>query len=387
MDVVNLLSESNSKKLIELANELKELSEKEFELVSQSNELIKKGDEAEKNKSDLNNIGKKYIIEESGEPKVNINNLNDSDGFINLVTGSDDYKLEEKNIEEESSLICSELDKINESRNIIKEKINQILSMSAKKDKGINVSDLGTMYIINAKITEDRDKVSKDLCEIINCQRSLLKEIGNLYSANSTEILDDSKEDTYTKLKKYVENYNNNKSKNDIQLEILNKTEESKEEQVVEIPVKEVENEVTKEPVVENVVPDNIVSIDVPKVEEPIAVIKDPVTLEVISEIRPNTEEIQNEVDNKSSDNIVPLSEIMGDTKKDEAGKILYIVASDKITPNQIARATKDKLYNKIILIFKGSYPETKVVSVNSLNENKVNENFSMENFVSNIAA
>ena len=416
MDITDLIAGSDSDKLIEFANKLKELSEKENELMNKSNELIEKGDKVTRNKSDLNIKSTNYISLEDGKVKVNINNSIDSDEFINIVTKSNDYKSEKEEIEKEAVLICKELEKVNEERTKIKEKIDELLSYSSENNIGIDVKSVGTMHIIDSKPISEGNTVSDDLCEIINCSRPFVNDIYDTYKRNVTDIALENDLDSFTKLKAYTSNYNFDKNKEyEAQLELLNKVEENSEQEVIDSK-EEIENE-QKETLEDNSVTEEKINIEIPKIELPIveeetiepklikeqkeepeeelsvednvqskeevisesiiepkeekvAVIKDPVTLEVISEVREDGSKVEN-------DNILPLSDIM---KKE-----MYI--KDKLEKDKVATTNKEKYNGKIFDIWDGSYPSTKFKKVESVNEVKVDDNFNMDNFVSNVAA
>ena len=103
------------------------------------------------------------------------------------------------------------------------------------------------------------------------------------------------------------------------------------------------------------------------------------------NELVENQPEISNNETQNS--NIQSIEDILGSTlddiKQESTTNDNYesiINIKNKIELNQVAKATKDKLYNTILSVFEGSYPKTKIndgsLSINS------NNKFNMENFV-----
>ena len=347
--VIKLLSESDLKKLIDLATQLKEISNKEEDLVCYAKELIEQGNELDKNKSELIDRSKHIIDEEDGKLKVKIDNTIESEEFIDIVTKSGDFKKEEEDINKKANDVNKELDELNKTRTRLTNEINSIfeyaLKKGASKETGKKINGLGLVYILDKKLPTDIEKMSSDVCEIINCGRSLIKEIADTYSKNKVSSNAKITEDEFSILKKYVSEYDTNKDETfDNQLEILNKKIEDKiesetekveepiiekepeevvqkpqlevvKEEAIEIPTpveepiveKEPEEKIEEQPVkveskpiidISEPLTNEIVTPEVKSQPEPI-VVKDPVTLEVISEIKPET------------DNIVPLSEVI----------------------------------------------------------------------------
>ena len=369
MDIMNLLSEEDIEKLIEYAKKLKDLSNREEKLMKKAKELIEKGSKVDKNKTNLIDRSKNVINLENGVIKANINSSLESEEFINLVTKSNDYKIEEEKINNEASIINKELDEISDLRLSLKNKIDAVLSAATKKNIGINVDNIGNVYIIDAPIPDNFDKISSDLCEIINCNISLIKEISEIFNSNVTNTILENYIDEFKKLKSYTSKYEFNKDDiYDKQLELLNKTIGEK----VEIDTEKI------------IIPNEEKSVD--KIQE-VVVPKSEIEVNIPSE--PTVEKVIE--DDKKIDNIVPLSDVINmdvdinNNKLNES--VLYILKDDKVVPNQIARATKDKLYNKIMLIFDGSYPKTVIEYVDNVNEKNTNDSFNIENFVSSKVA
>ena len=420
-NVIKLLSESDLKKLIDLATQLKTISDEEEELVLNAKELISQGNELDRNKSELIDKSKHVINDEDGRLMVKIDNSIESEEFIDIVKKSGSFKIEEETINEKADDINKELERLIKNRNKLINDINNVFESASQKNIGIKVDGIGFVYVLDKNLPNEVEKMSSDLCEIINCGISLIKEIKETFNKNKTKFTEETIETGFNKLKKYVSEYDANKNETySNQLELLNKTIEGKIESQLEVvepktvEIKEEQNIVTP---TENIIsqPEPVIDVNVSPVVEPVTpvvelpkeeikveekpiidvnepltnetvvsqpepvVVKDPVTLEVISETKPESE------------NIVPLSDVINtneisETTKTEE-KTLYMIVGDKVTPNQIARATKDKLYNKIILIFEGSYIKPSIKSVKALNEVDVNNGFNMESFASNVAA
>ena len=404
-NVIKLLSESDLKKLIDLATQLKTISDEEEELVLNAKELINQGNELDRNKSELIDKSKHVINDEDGTLTVKIDNSIESEEFIDIVKKSGSFKIEEETINEKANDINKELEGLIKNRNKLINDINNVFESASKKNIGIKVDGIGFVYILDKNLPSEIEQMSSDLCEIINCGISLIKEIKETFNKNKTKFTEEIIETGFNKLKRYVSEYDANKNETySNQLELLNKTYEDKIESQLEVvepktvEIKEEQNIVTP---TENIIsqPEPVTPVvELPKEEKPIidvnepltnetvvsqpepVVVKDPVTLEVISETKPESE------------NIVPLSDVIGaqasaplQSVQDE--RVLYQISGDKRDTDQIAKATKEKLNNKILMICEGSYPKVSFKTVTSLNEVDVNNGFNMESFASNVAA
>lgn len=370
---ISSLSLQSKKRLSELLEDLTDILNRKDSLMENASKEINR-------MNTINDMQSK--LDAKGSEITSIKTPIDAKELQELVEKSDKLSTEKEEINIKSKKLNDDLEELVNIENSIMNDINEILysNNSKEEDKGIYVDSLNTkVNIIDASIPEDKDMILKENCEIINCSINLIAEISKIYRSNITDIIiEELEDDNFDKLKEKVEKYKDEKNSSyDKQLELLKKSfEETPEEKIVIEQPQETNNEQINE--VEN----NVVIEPEVKQEE---VIEEPINININNE---NVEPIKTE----ESENIVPLSTVLEvnepvanqDNIQNDLGSIIYINSEDKVVPNQIARATKDKLYNKIIKIFEGSYPETKF---NVLNKVDNNIPFNIDNFVSNKTA
>lgn len=322
-----------------------------------------------------------------------------------LVEKSDKLSSEKEEINLKSRQLNNDLEELVNIENSLMDEINNILTSSSLTEEnysGLYVDSLdANIFIVDAEVPENRDLISRENCEIINCNINLIAEIAKLYNSNINKIIIENENDDFDDLKQKVEQYKTDKNNSyDKQLEILKKSfeEENKEEVQIE---EEKQQEIVAEPKVEapkEVMVSEIVT-DLPKQEEPV---QEEVQTEeniINNNILLPQEEIptvlEKPVIENNDENIIPLSSLLDtqleqnniqpeEVKEEPVNNIIYVDLNDKVVPNQIARATKDKLNNKIINIFDGSFPKTKIQNINKVDETKP---FNIDNFVTNKAA
>lgn len=280
-----------------------------------------------------------------------------------LVIKSDKLSKEKEDINIKSRKLNSDLEELSIIEDNLMEEINKILNSQVNENEnqnGIYVDSLNSnVYIIDAQLPEEIDNISPELCEIINCNVNLIVEISNLYNSNINRIIVNTEDTYFDELKHKVDKYKTEKNNSyDKQLELLKKSFE--EEQVVNTDLnKETENN------------ENLVEEETKEETEPLQTPEEKtVVLEPVSE----------------PESIVPLESVFKEKKDiNEDISIIYVDLNDKVVPNQIARATKDKLTNKIIPIFSDSFIKTKIDSIEP--KEILSETFTIENFVNNQTA
>ena len=307
-------------------------------------------------------------LDEKGSEFINIKTPIEAKELQDLVEKSDKLSKEKEEINEKSVALNKDLEELYTIEESLMQEINDILSTNKLDDeeKGIYVESLNTsVYIIDAVIPKNKDKISRENDEIINCSIDLIAEIANQYNKNINKIVVDNEDNNFDELKEKVEKYKSDKNNSyDKQLELLKKTfeesnsnESTQEKVVIETP----SNEEEKVEVVETKPEDNIVSLS-SVLDQP----EEKINVDSFETLQNNIPNVQT-IDNTSGVNIV------------------YFKDTDLVVPNKIVKATKEKLNNKIIDICWGSFPATKIDYINTKNESL--DSFNLENFVTNKAA
>ncbi|MBQ9023794.1 MAG: hypothetical protein IJ105_01080 [Bacilli bacterium] len=352
---ISSLSIQSKRRLSELLEDLTDILNRKDSLIENASKEINR----------MNTIiDMQNKLDAKGSELTNIATPIDAKELQELVEKSDKLSIEKEEINAKSRQLNNDLEELSNIENSLMEEINQLLlsnNIQEDNNQSIYVESLDShVYIVDAQIPENKDVISQEHCEIINCNINLIAEISKLYNSNINKIVIDNEENDFDELKEKVEKYNNDKNNSyDKQLELLKKSFEKEDEKPI---IEEQQEQV----------------IELPKEEIP--------------EETLNNQKI--ELDTQENESIVPLSTILPETKEvktdipsnNEPNNIIYIDSSDKVVPNQIARATKEKLNNKIIQIFSGSYPETQIKVISPLTQNEENP-FNLENFVTNKTA
>ena len=365
-----------------------------------------------------------------------------------LVEKSDRLSSEKEEINLKSKQIYDDIVELEDIEKSLMEEINNILFSSDKEkeeEKGIFIDSMNTnVCIIDKQIPENKDVVNDYKCEIINCNVDLIIEIAKLYRSNISKIVLAEEEYGFDELKEKVEKYKIDKNSSyDKQLELLRSSfnventevqEEKENEAVVEEKVAETTQNVESEkPILEPVKEDNIVvnsnnevkqeevQVEQPVVqeekitEEPKEIIEPTVTLETINRENPI---IQGpESDNQNVESVVSLEPINNNQPKQEESitpltslldqqlmmpaeepiteqnnqdnlinfKYTSINTDDKVIPNKLVAATKEKLNNKILDICWGSFQPRKFQYFSPLGDNL--GKFNLNEFVNSNAA
>lgn len=371
---ISSLSIQNKKRLSELLEDLTDILKRKDSLMENASKEIDR----------MNTIiDMQNKLDIKGSEFTSIATPIDAKELQELVEKSDKLSSEKEELNLKSRQLNNDLEELSKIENSLMEEINKILSSSninEEKEEGIFVESINSnVFIIDAKIPEDKDLISQENCEIINCNINLIAEIAKLYNSNINKIIMETENNDFVELQEKVEKYKENKNNSyDKQLEILKKSFEDNNIDKEEKPIiqEEVNNSINEQ------------TIDTEVINEPIV---------TESESIVNNEPSVVLKEEKNEDSIVPLSSLLDqqlnvpeakeEIKLDNTSindNTIYIDSNDKVIPNQIARATKDKLYNKIINIFSGSYPETKIQSLASVNDTTP---FNLENFVNNKTA
>ena len=365
---ISSLPTQTLKRLSELVEDLIDILNKEASIIKSSEIEVDRMEEIKSIQDKLDSKGSEFD---------NISTPMDAKELHELIIKSDELSKEKSEINIKSKLLYEDLDELTLIKNNLKEEINKILKGNEIKKEndqvGIYVDSLNTnVYIIDGPLTNEIDKISPGLNEIINCNVELIKEI---YNNNVNVILADKDEIYFEELKEKVEKYKTNKNNSeDKQLELLKKTIEN--ENVINTDLQDEKNEEEKI-VLENTAPIESEEVNAPKIDE------NPI-IENVSPVSDVTNEIKEEP-------IVPISNFIENPQNNVINNApsevstIYVDFNDKVVPNQIARATKDKLNNKIIPILSDSFVKTKIDSI--AKENNVNAPFSIEGFVNNQAA
>ena len=407
---ISSLSIQSKKRLSELLEDLTDILKRKDSIIENASKEIER-------MNTINDMQSK--LDAKSSEFTSIKTSIDAKELQELVEKSDKLSSEKEEINIKSRQLNNDLEELVNIENSLMDEINNILSsnsLSEENYSGLYVDSLGAnIFIVDAGIPEDKDLISRENCEIINCSISLIAEIAKLYNSNINKIIIENENDNFDDLKQKVEQYKADKNNSyDKQLEMLKKSFEDENNQ--EETKEEIVNEITVD-APEEVKVSEIVT-DLPKQEEPVQ--------EETEELKPE-ESIINEnillpqeeipvvnetsaVENKE-ENVVPLSSLLDEqlnqnitqpessllggqldqnitqpevVKDEPTNNIIYVDLNDKVVPNQIARATKDKLNNKIINIFYGSFPETKIQNISKVDDSKP---FNIDNFVTNKAA
>lgn len=373
---ISSLSIQNKRRLSKLLEELTDLLSEKDLLIENASKEVDKMDEA---------LDMQSKLDEKGTEFTNIATSIEAKELQDLVIKSDKLSSEIENINYKSRELNDQLEELSERQNTLMSQINDILlktdTNAIDLNKGIYVDSLSTsVFIVDAQIPEDIDVISKENCEIINCNINLISEISDLYNSNINKIITEADNNDFIELKEKVQKYKEDKNNSyDKQLEMLKKSFET--EPVVEeaiTPSQEIPNEEKQETVISEETQEKPILDNVSETDS----IDKLLSLQTVMD-NPTEEKIQ--VDSletlQNISNETPIEE----SKVEEVNKnVVYINSEDKVVPNQIARATKDKLNNKIMKIFEGSYPETKIEYIPALNNNAT---FNLENFINNKAA
>lgn len=398
---ISSLSIQNKKRLSELLEDLTDILKRKDSLIENASKEIDR-------MSMINDMQSK--LDAKGSEFTSIATPIDAKELQELVEKSDRLSSEKEEINLKSRQLNNDLEELSRIENSLMDEINVILSsnnLEEEKEQSLYVDSLNdNIYIIDAKIPEDKDLISQENCEIINCNISLIAEIAKLYNSNINKIIIENNDNDFDELKEKVEKYKVNKNNSyDKQLEILKKSfsEDKKEELSIDNTQETMPEEVSKD--VQEETKDVTLENNEPVVETiidtPVDTSVSPEAINVETDNNSNSPEpINVELENKE-DNIVPIESLLDQQllmsqeelsnnitpisdSKQELTSTIYVDASDKVIPNQIARATKDKLNNKIIQIFDGSFPKT---IIQSLSQNNDNTPFNIENFINNKAA
>ena len=374
---ISSLPTQTLKRLSELVEDLIDILNKEASIIKSSEIEVDRMEEIKSIQDKLDSKGSEFD---------NISTPMDAKELHELIIKSDELSKEKSEINIKSKLLYEDLDELTLIKNNLKEEINKILKGNEIKKEndqvGIYVDSLNTnVYIIDGPLPNEIDKISPGLNEIINCNVELIKEISEIYNNNVNVILADKDEIYFEELKEKVEKYKTNKNNSeDKQLELLKKTIEN--ENVINTDLQDEKNEEEKI-VLENTAPIESEEVNTPKIDE-ISIINENPIIENVSPVSDVTNEIKEEP-------IVPISNFIENPQNNVINNApsevstIYVDFNDKVVPNQIARATKDKLNNKIIPILSDSFVKTKIDSI--AKENNVNAPFSIEGFVNNQAA
>ena len=400
-NIISSLSRYDNDRLIRLSDQLidvlnqKDTLIKEAEkLVDQMNIITKKQDGLDKKSSEIINLN----------GSVHIKSALDSEELMNILIKSTNLSDEINDIRVKSADLNKRLEEISKIENEINNEISLILSSVNEKDdkEPIYVENVGHVHIVDRRLMPIIEKVNPYLCEIINCSIPLITQISDLYHSNITIRSIEPVEDEFVKLKEKVDEYNDEKSKSESeQLQILSKVSSKQSLPKVEEKKEEVQPQ-------ENIIDEKTklqLQDELPdtedKVEEP------EVKLEVLNnqqsndanesllEVEEKKEEAIDNISVPSIDNLIensykPIESILSSDSENDTRRTMYFTRNVQL--NQIAKATKDKLYNKIMLIFDGSFDRPNIQMLPSINEtnqslNVSNQPFNFENFVSKDAA
>ena len=322
-------------------------------------------------------------LDEKGSEFLNIKTPIEAKELQDLVEKSDKLSKEKDEINEKSVALNHDLEELYSIEEDLMQEINEILSASKvdNEEKGIYVESLNAIVdIIDADIPKNRDRISRENDEIINCPVELIAEIANEYFKNINKIVVNNDDSNFDELKEKVEKYKLDKNSSyDKQLELLKKSfEESKTEEV------KPEEPITEKPIIEEPIIEEKVEVTEPSPEDNIVSLSS-----VLGDTPVENQENSNVIDfpianeNDVVQNNAPEAPIIPDNQP--GVNIVYFKDTDKVVPNKIVKATKDKLNNKIIDICWGSFPVTRIDHINTQTESL--DSFNLENFVTNKAA
>lgn len=382
---ISSLSINNKRKLSELLSDLIDILKRIDDIVNTASKEVERMDAIEKMQANVDSKSSEIL---------KISTAIDAKELQELVNKSDKLSKEKDEIIGKSKLLNEDLNELEQIKNGLINEINAILKASNtyNKEKSIHISSLNdNVYIVDSKLPDEKPKLSSQTDEIIKCQVELINEITSLYGQNISVMIvgnnDEEYEDLKLKVKKYTEDKDNSyerqmamiiKSFENDNGKVVLDTDETKKDEVKEENIRplssiisDTENTALDQMVDQsNVLP--LANTQINQTEEQSnEVITPNITQETIQEeTTSNVLPLANTVDN-------PIETIQTDDK-------LILIIKDKVELNQIARATKDKLYNKIIVIFDGSYPKTEIKKENEVT---TNNNISVDNFLNNKAA
>ena len=382
---ISSLSINNKRKLSELLSDLIDILKRIDDIVNTASKEVERMDAIEKMQANVDSKSSEIL---------KISTAIDAKELQELVNKSDKLSKEKDEIIGKSKLLNEDLNELEQIKNGLINEINAILKASNtyNKEKSIHISSLNdNVYIVDSKLPDEKPNLSSQTDEIIKCQVELINEITSLYGQNISVMIvgnnDEEYEDLKLKVKKYTEDKDNSyerqmamiiKSFENDNGKVVLDTDETKKDEVKEENIRplssiisDTENTALDQMVDQsNVIP--LANTQINQTEEQSnEVITPNITQETIQEeTTSNVLPLPNTVEN-------PIETIQTDDK-------LILIIKDKVELNQIARATKDKLYNKIIVIFDGSYPKTEIKKENEVT---TNNNISVDNFLNNKAA
>ena len=382
---ISSLSINNKRKLSELLSDLIDILKRIDDIVNTASKEVERMDAIEKMQANVDSKSSEIL---------KISTAIDAKELQELVNKSDKLSKEKDEIIGKSKLLNEDLNELEQIKNGLINEINAILKASNtyNKEKSIHISSLNdNVYIVDSKLPDEKPNLSSQTDEIIKCQVELINEITSLYGQNISIMIvgnnDEEYEDLKLKVKKYTEDKDNSyerqmamiiKSFENDNGKVVLDTDETKKDEVKEENIRplssiisDTENTALDQMVDQsNVIP--LANTQINQTEEQSnEVITPNITQETIQEeTTSNVLPLPNTVEN-------PIETIQTDDK-------LILIIKDKVELNQIARATKDKLYNKIIVIFDGSYPKTEIKKENEV---ITNNNISVDNFLNNKAA
>lgn len=345
---ISSLSINNKRKLSELLSDLIDILKRIDDIVNTASKEVERMDAIEKMQANVDSKSSEIL---------KISTAIDAKELQELVNKSDKLSKEKDEIIGKSKLLNEDLNELEQIKNGLINEINAILKASNtyNKEKSIHISSLNdNVYIVDSKLPDEKPNLSSQTDEIIKCQVELINEITSLYGQNISVMIvgnnDEEYEDLKLKVKKYTEDKDNSYER---QMAMIIKSFENDNGKVV-LDTDETKKDEVKE---ENIRPLSSIISDTENT-----------ALDQMVD-QSNVLPLPNTVDN-------PIETIQTDDK-------LILIIKDKVELNQIARATKDKLYNKIIVIFDGSYPKTEIKKENEVT---TNNNISVDNFLNNKA-
>ena len=382
---ISSLSINNKRKLSELLSDLIDILKRIDDIVNTASKEVERMDAIEKMQANVDSKSSEIL---------KISTAIDAKELQELVNKSDKLSKEKDEIIGKSKLLNEDLNELEQIKNGLINEINAILKASNtyNKEKSIHISSLNdNVYIVDSKLPDEKPNLSSQTDEIIKCQVELINEITSLYGQNISVMIvgnnDEEYEDLKLKVKKYTEDKDNSyerqmamiiKSFENDNGKVVLDTDETKKDEVKEENIRPLSSIISD---TENTALDQMV--DQSNVI-PLANTQINQTEEQSNEvITPNI--TQETIQEETTSNVIPLPNIVDNPIETiQTDDKLILIIKDKVELNQIARATKDKLYNKIIVIFDGSYPKTEIKKENEVT---TNNNISVDNFLNNKAA
>ena len=379
---ISSLPENQKRRIIELLSDLIDILNRIDVIVNTASKEVERMNTIEKIQASVDS--------KSSEIKE-ISTSIDARELQELVNKSDKLSKEKDEIISKSKLLNEDLSELEKIKDDLINEINAILKASNtfNKEKSIHVNSLNdNVYIIDSKIPEEKPNLSSQTDEIIKCQVELINEITNICAQNISVVVVESDNEDYNALKEKVKKYTEAKDQSiNNQISLIIKSFDNEDNKVVLDTDETKKEEVVKE---ENIKPlssiiSNTENTALDQMVEQSNVVPFPnnqVEQQSNEVITPNVTPMANQEDEAS--NVLPVPSAQTDqveTVQNNDSLVLFI--KDKVELNQIARATKDKLYNKIIVIFDGSYPKTKIEKENEV---VTNNNFNVDNFLNNKA-